>query len=111
MAVSLSKSNVAAFPALLEIHGDSKGETMYIPVWPSLIPSYFLRSEVPELLPFPLDQPHSTYFYVARNGIYHLIRSFAHHNGVTVLAPDYHHGNEIYAMLAAGAKIRYYPIK
>jgi len=28
-----------------------------------------------------------------------------------VLAPDYHHGNEIIAMKAAGVKLRYYPVK
>jgi dTDP-4-amino-4,6-dideoxygalactose transaminase len=31
--------------------------------------------------------------------------------GDVVLAPDYHHGNEILAMKAAGVKLRYYPIQ
>lgn len=84
---------------------------MYIPVWPALNPTYFLRRETHEEPPFPLDRPDNTYFYVARNGIYHLMRSLGVHKGGTVLVPDYHHGNEIYAMRAAGAKLRYYPIK
>jgi dTDP-4-amino-4,6-dideoxygalactose transaminase len=31
--------------------------------------------------------------------------------GDVVLAPDYHHGNEILAMKAAGVNIRYYPVQ
>jgi dTDP-4-amino-4,6-dideoxygalactose transaminase len=62
-------------------------------------------------IPFPLGCSTSTYFYVARNGIYHLMRLLESENSRIVLAPDYHHGNEIYAMKAAGMKLRYYPVK
>jgi hypothetical protein len=84
---------------------------MYIPAWPVLNPaSVFKRSAAPQI-PFPIESSNSAYFYVARNGIYHLIRSLARHAEPIVLAPDYHHGNEIYALKAAGAKLRYYPVK
>ncbi len=39
------------------------------------------------------------------------MRSLRFGTGDVVLAPDYHHGNEILAMKAAGVKIRYYPIQ
>jgi dTDP-4-amino-4,6-dideoxygalactose transaminase len=106
---------------------------MYIPAWPVLNPtSVFKRAGA--TIPFPLGSSNSSYFYVARNGIYHLMKSLASH-GVggpagskaaaqaayrsgpdggsepLILVPDYHHGNEIYALKAAGAKLRYYPVK
>ena len=84
---------------------------MYIPAWPTLSPTYFLRTGNPARLPFPLDRSTNSYFYVARNGIYHLTRSLSLESGDVVLVPDYHHGNEIYALRAAGANIRYYPVK
>jgi perosamine synthetase len=84
---------------------------MYIPAWPTLSPTYFLRTGNPARLPFPLDRSTNSYFYVARNGIYHLTRSLSLERGDVVLAPDYHHGNEIYALRAAGANIRYYPVR
>lgn len=84
---------------------------MYIPAWPTLSPAYFLKTGLQERPPFPLGRSTNRYFYVARGGIYHLMRSLGVESGETVLAPDYHHGNEIYAMRAAGAKIQYYPVK
>jgi len=84
---------------------------MYIPGLPSLNPTQFLAGRAPQTLPFPLKSPAKTYFYVARNGIYHLMRSLRSNGDEIVLAPDYHHGNEIAAMKAAGMKIRYYPVK
>jgi perosamine synthetase len=84
---------------------------MYIPAWPTLSPSYFLKPGSGESLPFPLGRPGNTYFYVARNGIYHLMRSLGIGEAATVLVPDYHHGNEVYAIRAAGAGIRYYRVK
>jgi perosamine synthetase len=83
---------------------------MYIPAWPSLNPAYFVKPEVREEAPFPLKTSRATYFYVARNAIYRLMRCLKL-EGAVVLAPDYHHGNEISAMKAAGVKIRYYPVQ
>jgi dTDP-4-amino-4,6-dideoxygalactose transaminase len=94
----------AAIPAVSEM-------TMYIPPWPSLNPAEFFRSANPELPPYPLNDPAITYFYVARNGIYHLFVALGLDHRSTVLVPDYHHGNEIFAMRAAGVKLIYYPVK
>jgi perosamine synthetase len=84
---------------------------MYIPAWPSLSPADFIQSENRGAQPFPLNAVRSTYFYVARNGIYHLFRSLRLKPGDVVLVPDYHHGNEIDAMRAAGVTLKYYPVQ
>jgi dTDP-4-amino-4,6-dideoxygalactose transaminase len=84
---------------------------MYIPAWPSLNPAYFVKPRLDAEKPFPLETRGSSYFYVARNAIYHLMRILRFGPGDVVLAPDYHHGNEILAMKAAGVKLRYYPIQ
>ncbi len=111
---------------------------MYIPAWPVLNPTSLFKP-AGATIPFPLGCPGSSYFYVARNGIYHLMKSLvscgvgvpagskeaaqaayrrdadggpdAQKAEPLVLVPDYHHGNEIYALKAAGAKLRYYPVK
>ena len=57
------------------------------------------------------DAPSRRDFYRARNAIYHLFRVLRSDIGpLTVLAPDYNSGNEVLAMHAAGATIRYCPI-
>jgi dTDP-4-amino-4,6-dideoxygalactose transaminase len=61
---------------------------------------------------FPFNAPHRLSFYRARNAIYHLFRALLETNpGLTVLAPDYNSGNEILAIRAAGAALRYYPVR
>jgi dTDP-4-amino-4,6-dideoxygalactose transaminase len=61
---------------------------------------------------FPFNVAHRLPFYRARNAIYHLFRALIETNpGLTVLAPDYNSGNEILAMRAAGAAIRYCPVR
>jgi dTDP-4-amino-4,6-dideoxygalactose transaminase len=88
---------------------------MYIPAWPVLNPASVLKRPT-GTIPFPIQSSGSAYFYVARSGIYHLMKSLVtgrpcERAPLIVLAPDYHHGNEIYALKAAGAKLRYYPVK
>jgi dTDP-4-amino-4,6-dideoxygalactose transaminase len=53
----------------------------------------------------------TVYFYRARNALYHLVRALGLAPGESVLVPDYHSGNEVAAILAAGAAVRYYPIR
>jgi dTDP-4-amino-4,6-dideoxygalactose transaminase len=60
---------------------------------------------------YPFDAPRRLSFYRARNAIYHLFRALVAANPtLTVLAPDYYSGNEIMAIAAAGATIRYCPV-
>ncbi len=84
----------------------------YVPMYQGLSATDFVRSAAPGNDAFPFTVPHRLPFYRARNAIYHLFRALVETNpGLTVLAPDYNSGNEIMAMRAAGATIRYCPVR
>ncbi len=70
-----------------------------------------MQRERPDELPFPLAAAHGrSFFYLARNAIYHLVKTLRLGEGETVLVPDYHHGVEVAAIRAAGASVVFYPI-
>lgn len=48
---------------------------------------------------------------MARNVIYHLFRALKLRSDEVVLVPDYHSGAEVWAIRAAGACVRYFPIQ
>ena len=84
----------------------------YVPMYQGLSATDFVRAAAPDTDCFPFNVPHRLPFYRARNAIYHLFRALIETNpGLTVLAPDYNSGNEIMAMRAAGATIRYCPVR
>jgi dTDP-4-amino-4,6-dideoxygalactose transaminase len=83
----------------------------FVPTYQGLSATDFVRTRAAGG-GFPFTAPHRLSFYRARNAIYHLCRALLETNpGLTVLAPDYNSGNEILAMRAAGAALRYYPIR
>jgi len=83
---------------------------MYVPIYQGLTPLDFIRPAAARSC-FPFDAPHRQYFFRARNAIYHLFRALRSSSGrLTVLAPEYNSGNEVLAMQAAGATIRYIPV-
>jgi perosamine synthetase len=82
----------------------------FVPAWPVLNPLDFVRPGLQRQLPFPLCAPGRASFYVARNAIYHLFRALRFGPGESVLVPDYHSGNEVWAIRAAGAALRYYAV-
>jgi len=85
---------------------------MYIPTFQGLTATELLLSSSSKTLAhrYPFDVPHLT-FYRARNAIFHLFRALKSQNDhVTVLVPDYNSGNEILALEAAGADLRYFPV-
>jgi len=82
----------------------------YVPAWQILHPSLLVGPARRAPLPYPLDQSRLTYVYVARNAIYFLFRALALRPDEIVLAPAYHSGNEIKAIRAAGATVRYYSV-
>jgi dTDP-4-amino-4,6-dideoxygalactose transaminase len=83
----------------------------FVPTYQGLSAGDFVRTPAGAAGVFPFSVPHRLPFYRARNAIYHLFRALLETNpGLTVLAPDYNSGNEILAMRAAGATLRYYPI-
>jgi dTDP-4-amino-4,6-dideoxygalactose transaminase len=83
---------------------------MYVSSWPGLTLREFRPSHSERTLPFPLNAPNRISFCVARSGIYHLFRALHFQQGEIVLVPDYHSGNEVCAIRAAGATIVFYPI-
>jgi perosamine synthetase len=80
---------------------------MFIPAWPALHLNHLVGPPVERPLGFPLTAPGAMHFYVARGAIYHLLRALG---GGPVLAPAYHHGNEVRALRAAGADVRFYNV-
>ena len=84
----------------------------FVPTYQGLSAADFVRSTTAGHECFPFTVPHRLPFYRARNAIYHLMRALLETNpGLTVLAPDYNSGNEILAIRAAGAGIRYCPVR
>lgn len=86
----------------------------YAPAWQGLAPVELLRPSVTRAseLPFPFGaDPPAFFYYRARNAIYHLARALRLDLRGPVLVPDYHHGNEVAALRAAGAKVVFYPIR
>ncbi|MCA1798675.1 MAG: aminotransferase class V-fold PLP-dependent enzyme [Xanthomonadaceae bacterium] len=82
----------------------------YVPGWPTLAP-WGLIGKTAAPPPFPFNAAHHTWFYRASNAIYHLFKALDLQPWDVVLAPDYHSGNEIWAMRAAGARIVFYPTR
>ena len=83
---------------------------MYIPPWPGLTLDDVVGPARGRNLPYPFCAERQHAFCVARSGIYHLFRSLRFQPGEVVLMPDYHSGNEVAAVRAAGAEIIFYPI-
>ena len=83
----------------------------FVPTYQGLSATHFVRPAVVRATPYPFNAPHRLAYYRARNAIYHVFRALLETRpSLTVLAPDYYSGNEILAMQAAGARIRYCPV-
>lgn len=59
-------------------------------------------------MPFPLNEPRCQLFRRARHGLWLGLRSAGMRPGDEALAPAYHHGSEIEALLQAGLTCRFY---
>lgn len=86
----------------------------FVPSLPTLDPTQLLPSLEPPRRPlFPLDRlssPSLQRFYLARAGVYYTIRRWLEGAPATVLMPAYHHGVEVEAVRAAGARIVFYRV-
>jgi dTDP-4-amino-4,6-dideoxygalactose transaminase len=83
---------------------------MFVPLYQGLSAVDFVRPVSRESC-YPFTAPGALGFYRARNAIYHLFAALGSRvPRLTVLVPDYNSGNEVMALAAAGAAIRYYPI-
>jgi len=59
---------------------------------------------------FPFSAPRASYFYLARNGIWHGVDALGLEPGDEVLMPAYHHGVEVEVLKSKGLEPRYYGI-
>ncbi len=75
--------------------------------WPPLPVSAWLHKPV-QRLPFPLEEPRTRRFALGRTALWHGVRALGLCPGDEVLAPAYHHGSEIQALVAAGLVPRFY---
>ena len=85
-------------------------DTMYVPAWQGLTLRGCLARPTTEQAPFPLTGPRRIAFHTARSAIYHLFKKLVESGRRRVLAPDYHMGNELRAIRAAGAQVGLYRI-
>jgi len=86
----------------------------FIPSLPTLDPTLLAPSLEPTRPPlYPLDRldaPEVQLFYLARAGVYHAIKHWLRGLHGVVLMPAYHHGVEVEAVRAAGARIVFYRV-
>ena len=76
---------------------------MYVPAWQGLTLRHFTSPGRETPVPFPLGQSGHG-FHTARSAIYQLFKMLVASGRTRVLAPDYHMGNELRAIRAAGAQ-------
>ena len=81
----------------------------FLPALPTLSPALLLPRPGARPPAMPFADPAARYYYLARNGIWHAVRALGLAGG-EVLAPAYHHGVEIEALIAAGMTVRFYPV-
>ena len=77
-----------------------------IPALPTLWPSMLAERERSGVLPPPLGDPATRYWYFARNAVWHGARALGLSGG-EVLMPAYFHGVEVDALLDAGVHLRW----
>ena len=83
---------------------------MYIPTFQGLSAFDLMRPANRDVVCFPFDTD-SLAFFRARNAIYYLFMALKSlRPRLSVLVPDYHSGNEVLALRAAGATVHLYPI-
>jgi dTDP-4-amino-4,6-dideoxygalactose transaminase len=83
---------------------------MYVPAWQGLTLRHFTDAPTDAPAPFPLGCRSGRGFHTARSAIYQLFKQLVASGRSRVLAPDYHMGNELRAIRAAGAQVELYTI-
>jgi selenocysteine lyase/cysteine desulfurase len=78
----------------------------FIPAVPTLWPGMLSPLAPVRPPPFPFGAPRATFYYLARNAVFHGARLLGL-AGREVLVPAYHHGVEVGALAAAGAVPRF----
>jgi hypothetical protein len=80
-----------------------------ISVYPPLNPRVLARRPA-RRLPFPLEDPRCRLYMEARQGLWAGVKGLGIKDGDEVLAPAYHHGSDIEALVRAGARCRFYDV-
>jgi hypothetical protein len=78
----------------------------WLPALPTLWPEMLSPLAPPRAAPFPFGAARTTFYYLARNAVFHGARLLGL-AGREVLVPAYHHGVEVGALVAAGAVPRF----
>ena len=78
----------------------------WLEVMPPLSPGVYVRRRATP--PFPLQDPRCTLFARARHGLWHGVHALGLAPPDEILAPAYHHGSEIEALVRAGLTCRFY---
>lgn len=87
-----------------------KSSRFHIPFNPPLPLTIFRQLGNRPEVTFPFSEPNSRYYYLARNGIWHMVDALGLWPGDGVLMPAYHHGVEVEALLKRGLRLVYYRI-
>lgn len=83
---------------------------LFVPAFPTIRPEALLQKGANSIRTHhPFAAPSARYFYFARNAIWQAVKDLGLEGGC-VLAPAYHHGVEIEALLDAGARVQFYSI-
>jgi len=82
----------------------------YVPAWQGLTLRHVMTAPLVSSAPFPLRHRRGRGFHTARSAIYQLFKRLVASGRRRVLVPDYHMGNELRAIRAAGAQVELYSI-
>jgi len=84
---------------------------LFVPAFPTIRPESLIwpRGDGGVEDHFPFTAPSARYFYFARNAIWNAVKTLGLDRG-EILAPAYHHGVEIEALIDAGARVNFYRI-
>ncbi|MEA2528058.1 MAG: perosamine synthetase [Thermomicrobiales bacterium] len=82
----------------------------FAPRDPTLWPRMLLPIGRRSVLPYPFSSPNVRFTYLSRNGIYGAVKALDL-VGQEVLMPSYFHGIEVETLLAAGARLKFYPVR
>src|SRR5262249_50840215 len=118
LALRLLRYGAGARDPSSEVPAGAGGETMaavaYVPTFQGLAPLDLIRRRAGHASCYPFDAPRLLYFYRARTAFFPRLRGPGprepHPRPLRVLMPDYTSGNEIAAVLAAGASVEYYTV-
>lgn len=89
---------------------DAHAPQAFVPAFPTVRPELLLQIATDaHKAYYPFSVPSARYFYFARNAIWRAVKALGLEQG-EVLVPAYHHGVEVEALIAAGARVSFYRV-